>query len=602
MGRWERRTTEGEVMTLTGRAAALSVAVLVGLSACGGGAGTTSSQTPHRGGTLRLVGTSDVDHLDTATAYYTVTTILLRAFTRQLVTYPASNNLAEGSRIVADLASEVPTRANGGITDGGKTYTFHLRTGVKWDTDPPREVTAQDVVLGMKRLCNPVHPVPAPGYFQNTIVGFDAYCKAFLKVEGTVQAISDYITSHDIPGVQATDDHTVVFRLISPASDFVNILSLPFASPTPKEYLNYLPDSPDFRTHTISDGPYKITGYVANKEIQLARNPAWDAKTDPVRHAYVDRISVTEGIDLNSVQQQIEAGTADMEWDTTVPPADIPGLMASKDSRLVVKGVGSANPYIAFNFLSPNEGRAISKLKVRQALEYAVDKKAVVQVLGGPALGDALDGFLPPEILGYEQFNLYPTKDHRGDPDRAKQLLAEAGYPDGITLKLLYPSSGNGPKIAQTLQASLAKSNITVKLVPATQSDFYTNFLEVPSVATRGVWDIAIPGWVPDWPGNAARSFIVPILDGRTFAPGSVNYGDFNDPKVNALIDRALSTPDATNAAAIWHQADVEAMRNAALVPIREDKVALLHSSRVQNFQFLPLAEQGDVTNLWLGS
>ncbi|HEY9475396.1 MAG TPA: ABC transporter substrate-binding protein [Mycobacteriales bacterium] len=586
------------------RLAAVSLVAALGVAACGGGSGQDGSTVgpPHRGGTLRLVGTSDIDHMDTADAYYTVTTMLMRAFTRQLVTYQASNNEAERSTVVADLATEVPSQGNGGITDGGKTYTFHLRSDVMWDTTPPRPVTAQDVVLGMKRLCNPVHPVPAPGYYENTIAGFQQYCESFLKAPGTLSGITDFIGSHDISGVQATDDSTVVFRLRSPASDFVNIMTLPFASPTPVEYLKYLPDSPEFRTHTVSDGPYRITSYVANKEIDLARNPNWDASTDPLRKAYVDKITVTEGIDTTAVQQQLEAGTADMEWDTTVPPPSLPGLMASKDPRLVLAGAGTTNPYLVFNFLSPNSDRATSKLKVRQALEYAVNKKAVIQVLGGPALGPALDTFLTPEITGYQQFNLYPTKDHQGDPAKARQLLAEAGYPDGVELKLLYPTGGDGPKIAQTLQADLAKSNITATLVPTTQSDFYANFLQSPSVARRGVWDIAIPAWVPDWPGNAARSFVVPILDGRTFAAGSTNYGDFNDPQVNKAIDQALSTPDANEAAKFWHEADQRAMEQAALVPIREAKLPDFHSSRVQNFKILPLSQQGDIANVWLSS
>ena len=91
-----------------------------------------------------------------------------------------------------------------------------------------------------------------------------------------------------------------------------------FSSARPVEYMKYVPDSAEFRQHTISDGPYQIAKYVPGKEFQLDRNPAWDPKTDPLRHAYVDHIKVTEGLTQDSVQQQIEAGTADMEWDVDV--------------------------------------------------------------------------------------------------------------------------------------------------------------------------------------------------------------------------------------------------------------------------------------------
>ena len=88
--------------------------------------------------------------------------------------------------------------------------------------------------------------------------------------------------------------------------------------------MKYVPDSAEFRQHTISNGPYKIVKYTPTKEFQLERNPAWDPKTDTLRKAYVDRITVTEGLTADSVQQQLEAGTAEMEWDATPPSQDLP--------------------------------------------------------------------------------------------------------------------------------------------------------------------------------------------------------------------------------------------------------------------------------------
>jgi ABC-type transport system substrate-binding protein len=106
------------------------------------------------------------------------------------------------------------------------------------------------------------------------------------------------------------------------------------ASAAPKEYLQYVPDSAAFRQHTIFDGPYQIATYTANQSILLDKNPAWNQASDPVRHQYVDHISIAEGQDAGPVQQQIQAGTADLEWDTTVPTPNISALQASKDSGL----------------------------------------------------------------------------------------------------------------------------------------------------------------------------------------------------------------------------------------------------------------------------
>ena len=168
--------------------AALLVVAAVAIAsalAFGGSASGSGQATPQRGGTLRLLGTSDIFNLDTTSGYYTVLTNVSRAFTRQLVTFPSSNDFLKEIKVVPDVATSVPTTGNGGITGGGKTYTFHLRKGVKWDTSPARQVTAADFVREFKMLCNPASPTAAPGYFTSTIVGMKAYCDGFAKVKGT---------------------------------------------------------------------------------------------------------------------------------------------------------------------------------------------------------------------------------------------------------------------------------------------------------------------------------------------------------------------------------------------------------------------------------
>lgn len=583
-----------------------TLAVLAGsaltLAACGSGGSTTTGTTgsPVMGGTLKLLGSSDVDHLDTASAYYTASYTVERTYARQLFSYPASTDTTTANTPVPDLATEMPTTANGGISADGKTYTIHLRTGVNWDTSPARPVTAQDAVLGLKRLCNPVSPVGAPGYYENTIAGMKAYCDGFAKVAGTAPAMAAYIDGHQISGIKATDAQTLVFTLLQPASDFVNILAMPFASPAPTEYLQYVPDSAAFRQHTISDGPYRIATYTANQKIVLNRNPAWTQDSDPIRHQYVDTIDITEGQDAGPVQQQIQAGAADLEWDTVVPTPNIPALQASKDARLGLYPALDTNPYLVFNLQSPTANSALKNVKVRQAIEYAVDKTAIGQVYGGPAVNTPLGQVIPPGNVGYQQFDLYATAQSKGDPARCKSMLATAGYPNGFTIKDVYRNAGNHPAVAQDIQADLKACGITDKLIPVNQGDYYGKYLNSPSAAQRGVWDISEPGWVPDWYGNNGRAIIEPLFDGRNYGPNSVDYGDYDNPAVNALIDKALAAPDQNTAATYWHQADMQIMKDAAIVPLQTQKTALYRSTRVQNAIFLPFSQAYDITQVWL--
>src|SRR4029077_15338447 len=200
-----------------------------------------------------------------------------------------------------------------------------------------------------------------------------------------------------------------------PASDFINIMALPFSSPAPVEYLQYVPGDDTFNQHVISDGPYKIVKYDPVKELDLDRNPNWDPSTDSVRPAYVDHIKVTMGQDSEAIQQQLAAGTADMEWDTPVPTADLAQLLQAppQDPRLVV-GPPTAFRYMTINTVSPNANGALKNVAVRQALEYAVDKVAIAQFIGGLSINQPAHQILWNGMAGYQPFNLYPSPSDKG--------------------------------------------------------------------------------------------------------------------------------------------------------------------------------------------
>jgi len=360
-----------------------------------------------------------------------------------------------------------------------------------------------------------------------------------------------------------------------------------------------VPDSADLRQNTISDGPYKIVKYVATKEFQLQRNPAWDPKTDKLRKAYVDRITITEGLTADNVQQQLEAGTAEMEWDATPPAQDLPRLISSKDRRLLIAPAGPY--YVALNvYLALNQYAGPMKNKlVRQAVNYAVDKNAVAQIYGGKRIAAATNQVILPGSVGYiPNFNPYPNKNGSGDPAKARKLLAQAGHPNGLDIKLLYNTLEPGPRVAQSLQASLKRAGIRAKLIPATASDFYGKYMLVTSTAKSRVWDIAPPGWIPDWFGNNGRSVIQPLFTKP--GPGSSDYGGYNSPVANRFVNKALTAKSRGQAANYWRRANAQVMNDAATVPVEIQKWSVFHSSKVQNCVFMFLSLNCDVTQVWL--
>jgi ABC-type transport system substrate-binding protein len=596
--------------------APLGVCALAGLilAACGssGSTGASTATTNGastagavKGGTLTIVGSGDVDYFDTAAAYYDVTYILMRAVSRQLYVVPTKALTSDQVMPVPDLATAMPT-----ITNGGKTYTIHIRQGAQWDTTPPRQVTAADEVTGIKRLCNPSAPVGAPGYFENTIVGMKAFCDGFANIGATAAAQKAYIQGHDVSGVKAVDPSTVQFNLMSPAADFINILAMTFSSPAPVEALDHVPGSADLGQHWVSDGPYSVQSYTPNTAITLVRNKAWKSSSDPVRPAYVNEIDIKEGVanTPTAAVQQIQAGTADMEWDQNVATAQLAGMVSGHDPNLLIGPQGDSNylnlnPVLVMNLQSPNANGALKNLKVRQAIEYAINKTADSQVYGGAEVSKPLDQLVPGADAGaVSGYDPYPTPGDNGDPAKAKSLLSEAGYGPSNPLKLtlVYRTNTVHPQIAQTDQAALQAAGITVNLVPVPPSAFYTQYLQNPSASQAGKWDLAEAGWNPDWLGNNGRSMIVPLFDGRTYGKNSTDWGDYNSPTTNALIDKALSATSASQALTYWQQAAKQIMTDAAVVPIGQQKTAVYHSTRLQNCIWNTWISNCDPTSVWI--
>jgi peptide/nickel transport system substrate-binding protein len=613
------------------RTAGLAAAVLAAaaLAACSSSStsspsagGSSSSQTPVSGGTLRIVAESGPDHIDTVPAYYTADYMLEHAYTRQLLQYPSvpytSTSDAGWTKSVtpvADIATTVPTLSNGGLSSDGKTYTFHIKPGVDWNSSPPRPVTAADFVREFKAFFNPVSPVGNPGYYESTIAGLSQYADAETKFFAnkanapTAANIANFQNTHTISGITAVNASTLQFTLIAPASDFLYMLAMPFASARPVEYDSYVPNSLQLDTHTLSDGPYAITSYIAGKSITMARNSAWKQPTDTLRHAYVDSVVVTEGVPSAETQlSDMEAGTQDLPIDTNINPASIPQLVASKAPNFYIWPWSSTFPYVVFNLRSPDANGAAGKLGVRQAVEYGLDKTAVIKAVGGPDVGQVINTVIPPGNLGYQDTNAYPDSNGQGDMAACKQALSKAGYPNGVTLTYLYKNDSANTRQFTAIQASLAGCGIKLTGKPEPGSSFYVDLGNAPENNKAGQWDLGQAGWIPDWFGNNGRTVVQALFQGPNCVVNTVNYGCYDNTKVNSLINTAEAATSLSATGAAWQQADAQIMSDAAIVPIMSQKFPLYASKRVRGVGgfptaiFAPNIGDPDITNLWLAS
>jgi len=568
---------------------------------------------PQRGGTLNMVGISDVDYMDYDTAYYTTDIMVQqRLMERTLYNWAA----VPGHNITPepDLATGMPV-----ISDNGLKQTVTIRSGVMWNTSPARAVTAADVVRGIKRACNP-SPVAFGGMadFETTIQGLSAFCAGYPAASATSAAVmKKYIEGHNVSGITISGN-SITFTLTRPAPWLDGAMTLAAFVATPIEAENGLPGTPAVYNHMYSDGPYELTSYTPKKSMTFVRNPVWSASTDPLRKAYVNAINVDETGNQTTIYQQMATGSASlgMSFDALVPPADDPNLLnlIKSGSHLAnLAATYSSNPYLVFNTVSPNNGGALGKADVRQALSYGIQRSQLTKSLGGATTNPPLTHILPAGIDGSQDvpagYNPYPY-----DPSKAKSMLAAAGFTSShpLQIKFLYRSDSQGStKIFNNVAAQLgALGSVTVSGVPTNQADFYGKYLYVPntssapSPAYKGTWDMASAGWGPDWFGDSAVSYFNPLYSspGGFPANGGSNFGYFSSATVNNTISQALSQTTEAAADKYWAQADEEVMQAAAVYPITSPLQLAEHAPYVHNAVYMTQWQNFDPTNVWLSS
>ena len=552
--------------------ACLALGLALAAMSCSGPEGDASANGV-RGGTLRVLTNEPDPTLDTAVFYYPP---LARAYARTLYSYNLAGPPEQKTVPVPDIASSPPQ-----VSADQRTYTFTLRAGVRYAPPVNREVTAADFITAIQRLYD--HKSPSFGqYYPNLIAG----AKAFGA--GKASRIS---------GLSAPDPRTLTITLDRPAGDFLSILTLAYFAPVPGEYAASYAVGTNYDGHVVGSGPYTPTTYDPGRLIVLDRNPNWDSATDPLRKAWVDRIQVRTDVSVSSTQRAIEREEADLSLISHVPQARIDALRADpeRSRRLSVNTTGS----LLFLNLGTHRGAgAIADVRVRQAVNYAVDKVAYRDAIAGryAATGELASTIMAPGSLGYRHYDLYPTPGGRGDPAKARALLAAAGYPNGLTLG--YATLGSGRLTAGTkpIKESLKKAGIDLKVT--TNRPWEPHFQALGDPTKRLEHQLGQNGWIPDYLGDNARHWIVPQYDSRL--PDSGNFSEYHNPTVNRLIDRALTEPDRDRRAAMWAEVDQRIMRDAPLVPLLWERASFQWASRVHGWVYNPWTTGPDLTAVWL--
>lgn len=510
-------------MSNLGRSAATGVAILLVCVAVAG-CGSSSEDAGGEGGTLTGTYTAFPESLDPGLNFTLEGATALQNVYIPLLTYAHANGAA-GTELIPGLAEDLPQ-----IDQGGKRYTLFLRPGLEYSDGTP--VKASDFRFAVERLFR-INSVGST--FFTDIVGAEEFAET--KKGG-------------IPGIE-TDDESgkIVIRLTEPSGFFSYVLGLTYAALLP-------PDTPNedlTANPPPATGPYEITDVRPGRSWEYARNPAWakansEAMPDlPAGH--VDFIKFRVQPNANAQLNEVEQGKVD--WMKNPPPPDRYADVRSKYEGTQFREQTTISIYY---FWLNTQQPPFDDLRVRQAINYAVDPAALERIYAGTI--KATQQILPPQMPGYEEFELYPH-----DLAKAKELIAKAKPSDRqvtVWTLNLAPADEAGEYFEQVLKQ--LGFEVTLKVISA--STYFTLISNTNTPELDAGWS----NWLLDYPHP--NDYFQPQLSGEAILPvGNTNWAMFDDPAINAKIKKLGREQLGPQQEDEYAELDEEVMKKAPWAP-----------------------------------
>lgn len=528
----------------------LAVCMVVGLAACG------SSETP-----ADNAGTETNQAADAATTVSTGDKELAVQIGPDPETVdPALNSAIDGGNmllhtheclLLVDQNGQLqPGQAESyEVSEDGLTWTFHLREGLKWSDGS--DLTANDFVYSWKRVCDPL--VAAP--YAETVLGM---------VKGYDEAIGGDI---DALAVTAPDDLTLVVELNSPCSYFGSLAAFATLSPVQQATVEANGDAWATAPETyISNGAFYMTEWVPGSHITLSKNPYyWNA--DAIK---LDRLKFVLMEDSNAAYSAYQTG--EVLFIKDVPTEEIPSLEGNAEFHV--------DPIMGTYYISMNlEREPFNDVNVRKALSLAIDREYVAGTLMqgtysaaanliGPGWVDT-DGTVFMDNANGGQAYIDITN-HEANVEEAKQLLAEAGYPNGEglpTITYTTNDSGYHKVVAEYLQQAYAELGINLQVNVVEWSSF-------TPMRRNGEYDMARNGWSGDYsdPSN--------MLDLFCTTNGN-NDGKFSSAEYDEVMELSRTTLDAAERSEALHKAEDIIMEEAGCIPLAYHNDFWLQSEKI---------------------
>ena len=504
-----------------------------------------------KGGIITPLWRQDQTHYDPAQIQTSPDQSISELIERRLTMY----KVVDGRTIlVGDLATNA-----GETTDGGKTWKYTLKDGVKYSDGSP--ISAKDIKYAVARSFSSKY---ARGfqYIQSWLVDSEDPSSVYPGPYDGGELSNDK--------VEAPDDKTVIFKFSKPRTDFPFAAALGGTVPVPqaKDTKEGLDQSP------ITSGPYKIASHEVDKSLTLVKNDQWDPNTDAVRHQYVDGFTFQFGPQIAEVTDRLSASAGNDKNSISIWAAIAPERLdqVMNDPKLKPQVLDQATS--ASEVYSINTQR-ITDLNVRKALLVAFPKEQARTTKGGPFAGDFSTTLGSPANAGWKKYDIpgITDVDPKGDPVKAKQMLTDAGKL-GQSISLGYNQTPAGEKEALAVADGLEKAGFKVEKIPMQAKTFNDSRDTVDNHL-----DLYWSSWAADWPTGVT---VYPeVYDGRKIGDGRPNNSHFNDPAVNAEIDRILTISDLAEQGAEFAKLDQKIMEQVPAIPYLYTRRELMVGSNV---------------------
>ncbi|MER6080232.1 ABC transporter substrate-binding protein [Streptomyces sp. NPDC001833] len=510
-----------------------------------------------KGGTVTYELSDVPDSFDPGNTYYAYMYNFSRLYARPLMTFEPGPG-SKGNTLVPDLAA-----SKGVPSDGGKTWTYKLRSGLKYQDGSA--ITSKDVKYAVERS-NFARDVLSlgPNYFQQFLVGGDKY-------KGPYKDKS----AKGLASIETPDDTTIVFHLKQAFQEFDYLVSAPQTAPVPQAKDNGV----DYVKNIVSSGSYQFQSYQDGKQAVLVRNKNWDPKTDPLRKQLPDKIVVNLKVNAETIDKDVQAGDAIDLGGTGVQAATQAQVLTDASKKANTDNTyGGRLVYMAIN----TKLKPFDNVACRKAVEYAIDKVSVQTAEGGPIRGDVATTVLPPDIPGYSKADVYATTGNKGDVAKSKEQLKACGKTSintNITARSDRPQEIDA---ATAIINSLKKVGINATLKQYPSGKYFTDYAGVPNFDNKQNVGLMMMQWGADWPSG--YGFLQQILNGQAISQsGNTNLSQYDNKTVNGLLEKAIGTQDDAERNSIYTQIDKQTMDDAALVPLTYFKVLLARPTTFTN-------------------